>query len=462
MEEYDAEARGFAAIVFFLVGGFSAVVGAHDGFAAADVGARFGGLLLLAAGAVLLAAAIALCVASRGWTLTVGIFAAPAGVLVGASLIVGGLVGPDRDLAPFWTSVGIALVVLVTAVVVARATETSGKRVWIPGAVGICLLVVAFLYFDYGNDSDQRVVIWGAMVIASALAAFALWEVHPPQLPKEPTRWLGGIFGFFTLSALVAGAQFWYTSQFLPASQEVSVTVQTHLHELGRRGRMDIVDLSMAIRNTSKAKAEILGSVYRVDAAMTSPATATDAWVAHRLGRPDVHGATVARYRKERTWDPVQVGRVFADGWSLDPGETYSRSIVIYIPRNRYNTVRSQAEILIGKSSTLAIRESDRQRYPGAWAGGRVRSVVTEWPIVNTSWFRALTGGEREVDVFWIMRNVQRPHLAPFPHMLDLVVRKGADLTPAELLSYNEQTERLYGLSETVSNRELPLDLPAH
>jgi len=450
----EKRARAFAAGVFALVGLFAAVVGAHDAFGAYEVGSRFGGLLLLLAGSAVVATAVALLIWSLDWAPTAGIFASALGAMLGTSFIIAQLLNPDRSWPPF-----------VTAVVISVLTLFAGILLhWKPNRLfafsGPLLL---FFYLGYRRgDYDERLIIWAAIVFASVIVAYSLWRVRPPVLSMSgagQAKLFAGIFGFFSLSALIGGAQFWYTSQYLPSSEGASASITTALHQIGRLGHMDVVELKMTAENTGQIRAQILGSVYRVDGAPMIPVRRTDTRMVRLLGRPDVRGGGVSRFRRGPSWEVVQAGRIFSDGWSLDPEEKFSKSVLIYVPRGDYDALRAQAELMMAKGSSLTLNERDRSRYAGILDESGAKVVVTSWPVRETSWFRDLTRGNREVSLMWVIDSDRQPHSAQFPHLLNTVGRIGEEASPSEYNEYNEQTGRLYGLASTVSTSELALDL---
>ncbi len=447
----EKRARWFALCVFSLIGLFASVVGTHDAFAALEVGSRFGGLMLMVAGSALVAAGVSQGSYRFQWAPTAGVFAGALGAMVGVGFILAQLLSPDRSWPPIMCAVALAGVMLVAAIVLRWTPLTLS-------VISFASLFALYLLFVHG-DYDQRQIIWAGFVIASALAAYSLWRAHPPELSLSAPRLFAGIVGFFSLSALVGGAQFWYTSQYLPSSEGVSLTVKSSLRQLGHSGNMDIAELGLTVTNTSAAQADVLGSVYRISGSVTRPTARPDAQMAEWLGRPDVRGATISRYRRGPTWDLTQCGRIFADGWWLEPNETYSRNILIYVPRGRYDILRSQVQLLFAKRGALALRERDRHRFPTTFDYGHAKAVVTRWPIQETSWFRDLTRGERELSLIWLTGNDLQPDPARFPHIAEGVGRVGEEAGNAEFASYNDQAAKLYGLASTLSTRELPLDI---
>jgi hypothetical protein len=448
----EKRARVFAAVVFVLVGFFAVAVGAHDAFAAVEVGSRFGGLLLLLAGLALLAATVALAIPELKWAPTAAIFVAPAGVLVGLSFIVAQLIAVDRDRLPVWAAILIAA--LVVAVAVHRALKGSGKE-WTPPAVALVLLVFAYLYFLRG-EHDEWVIVWAAIAIASGLVAYQLWMAQPPDLSGLSLRVVFGVFGVFSLGALVSGAQLWYTSQYVPAHQPPSLTIESRLHQLRDANGLEVARLTFTVSNTSQAQARVLGSVYRVSGSnMESPTHATDAKVAHQLRRPEINGLPVLRYRRDTDRDLVQTGRIFPEGFWLDPDEKFSTSALVYIPYGRYDVLRSQAELLIAKGGSLTIDlDRDVRRFAhlrGEW-GAEAR-----WPIDETSWFRDLTRADRTIGVRWVAGANGYPLLDGYPYLETIVWRDGEDAPLSERIDYSEQAERLYGMASTESTTEIPL-----
>lgn len=442
-------------MVFALIGLFAVAVGSHDAFAAVEVGSRFGGLLLLLAGVALVSTAVALMIPALEWAPTAAIFVAPVGFMIGLSFIVAQLVSVDRDRTPVWAAILIGAG--VATVVVHRIRKGSGEE-WTPSGLALALLVFAYLHFRRG-EHDERVIIWAAIAIASALAAYQLWVARPPDLSGLSLRTVLGVFGVFSLGAVVSGAQLWYTSQYVPAHQAPSLTAESKLRQLPDASGLEAARLTLTVSNTSQTQARILGSVYRVSATRLLPALReTDAEVARQARRPEVLGLPVLRYRREANWDLVQTGRVLPEGYWLDPGEKFSTSALVYVPHGRYDVLRSQAVLLIAKGGALTVDVSRVHVRPFRRLFGQLAwGVEARWAIDDTSWFRDLTRANRSLGVFWIAGYRGRPGLDGVPSVESLVRRNGEDRSVSELVRYSEQAERPYGMASTESTTEIPL-----
>jgi hypothetical protein len=452
----EKRARAFAIAVFVPVGIFAAAVGSHDAFAAVEVGSRFGGLLLLLTGAALLAAAVSLAVPALRWAPTAGIFVAPAGVLVGLGFMAAQLISVDRDQLSVWASILIALAVVTVAV---HRVRSGGPDDWTPSLLAFALLAAAFLRFSYG-EHDERVIVWAAIAIAPALVAYQLWLARPPDLSALSLRTVFGVFGLFSLGAVVSGAQLWYASQYVPAHQAPSLTVETKLRQLPGAAGLEAARLTLTVSNTSQTQARILSSVYRVGGSPLTPALyQSDADVSGQSRRPQVLGRPVLRYRRDVEWDLVQVGRVFPRGFWLDPDEKFSTSALVYIPRGRYDLLRSQVEVLIAKGGSLTVDDIEHPevRQFAHVFGKPLWGVESRWGIAETSWFRELTRGDRSVGILWIAGRKGWPSQDIFPLVGSLVRRNGDDGSRREREDYSEQAEGLYGMAGTETVTEIPL-----
>jgi MFS family permease len=447
----QAESRkafGFAALVFLCVGAFAGVIGAHDAFASLEVASRFGGLLLLLVGLSLIAVAVFLF-AGFPWAPTAGVLISPLGVIVGLSFVSAQLLNVDRDWSPVFVAIGIAALVLIAGV----------HFHWGPlelGLLSAATLFAAYWLFLFG-DHDERLIFWAAIVFFSTLACFALWRAQPPKVSISAARVLGGMAGFFTLSALIGGAQLWYTSQYLPESLGASLSVQSHLTREGIQGGEEVVKLTLSVQNTGQTQAKILDSLYRITAAPVVATGMSDRLIREELGEPAMDDHAVSRFRHPFRWDVVQAGRIFAERSWLDPEERYVTSTLIYLPRGRYDVMRSKSVVLISKGKALTLDEANERKYELTEPKRTMRRVALVWPIDETSWFRQLTRSDRDLEIDWITSRRGNTEAARFPYLSLEAFRVGSHADPEELSSYDEQLFARYGLGEQPSSTEMVL-----
>jgi hypothetical protein len=452
----EKQARAFAATVYFLVGAFATTVGIHDALVAAEVSSRSGGVLLLFAGLALIAIAVALLMPTkkwsprRRWVPRVGVYVAAIGIAIGLGLIFSQASSPDGG------PQSIVLLAVLAALLVA-----SARAGW--SLVRLLALTAAVLALGYlrlrAGDHDARVIVWVSIVAASGLASLALWRTDPPRIAVSVSKVLLGVIGFVSLSAVIGIAQFWYTTQYLPSTESTSLSVESRLHRLGGDGRTDVVELELTVQNTSQIPAEILGSVYRVTGADVQTIGRSDLDMKRRLGRPLIYGEAISRYGRNSEWDLVQAGRVFSYGWRLDADEKFSRVALIHVPHGRYDTLRSQAEVLIAKRGALNLDyDSVRLRWLNH-AQRHARGIKAIWPIRETSWYRGLTRGDRELRIQWITAADGERRLGRFPYVRGAITRVGEEASPAEFHDFQGKTAELYGLANTISTREIPLNI---
>jgi MFS family permease len=451
-EAKSRRSRRCAALVFLCVGAFAGIVGAHDAFSSLEVASRFGGLLLLFAGLSLIAVAVFLF-AGFSWAPVAGILISPVGMIIGLSFVSAQLLNVDRDWWPVVVAIGIAALVLFAAL---RLHWGSWKLALFSAA----MLVAAYGFFLLG-DHDERLIIWAAIVFASVLACVVLWRMQPPRVSISAPRVLGGMAGFFTLSALIGGAQLWYTSQYLPESLGASLSVQSHLTREGVQGGEEVVKLTLSIQNTGQTQAKILASLYRVTAAPVVATTMSDRTIRNELDEPAMDSHSVSRFRHPFRWDVVQAGRIFAERSWLDPEERYVTSALVYLPRGRYDVVRSKSVVLLSKGKALTLDEAKGEKYDLTEPKQTVREVASVWPIEETSWFRQLTRSDRELKIDWITSRRGNHQAARFPYLSSIVFRVGSNDDAKQLTSYNEQLGAKYGLAEAEADAEMPLDPPS-
>jgi hypothetical protein len=440
--------RCFAAAIFAAIGLFAGAVGTHDAYRGLEVASRIGGMLLLVAGLLLVSTAVALFLPKLKWATTAGICVSPVGAAVGLSLVGAQLASPDGN----WVPVALAGLLVVVLVVLGVKFEM--------GSFELAMVALWALFIAYGilavGDNDERLVFWVAMTIGSGLAAYALWNAAPPDLSAPASRIVELVFGVFTLGAVVAALQFWYTSQYVPASLGASLSVHQQLERIPGTGP-GVVRLTLTVENTGQTQVKILGSVYRVAGSPTQPAERDEGALSSQLRLSRFEDRTVSRFRREASWDLVQVGHVFAGLSWLDPDEEYSTSVLVYVPPGRYDALRSQAQLLISKGGAL----STDLFGPGPKPLGRTdprEGFVTEWPIHETSWFRELTRAERRLQVIWVT-GAKGPVKgeARYPYIESVVYRVGSEEDQTDFTRYTERVLTLYGLAESVSSMEMPL-----
>jgi hypothetical protein len=223
---------------------------------------------------------------ARYLLLPVAVFAAVGGVgaWLGLSDAVSG-VSAEVKLTGLLFAIGGVLMIFAAISLTRRPWFSKHGRiaVMLAGVSGALMGVylLAMQANRPGPEQFERMAIWGVMVVATVLVAFralhALRAVRATQATIRPLlKTLVSTVGVIGL--LLGGVRWWYDNEYAPGAASPALTVSTELtgrepespDESPRTYRAEI-----SVKNTSKARVQVVSSLYQVDLVGNDPVAAS-------------------------------------------------------------------------------------------------------------------------------------------------------------------------------------------
>jgi hypothetical protein len=318
-----------------------------------------------------------------------------------AATIVGGhdaVAGLEIGVRLIGTLVLAAGLVLVVAAVGLLTNRPYGRSLAMVGALlGVALGVMTTLSQVVNDEPDSRLSMWATIIALSALAAVVIYA-QTPQDERGGSIWsrLPILKSVVSVGILFSVGQFWYSSIYLPGSAPPSLTMELRLEPAGRRDGRVALNGTATIKNTSGTKISTLASVMQVwgwdvAAASLDEATFMDAIRASANPRQLILADRYAQAGQPRL---VHQQRLLADGAYFEPGETSTVPIVTWVPENRFRVVQMSVGLAVARGRTLPVEVS-----PEVSSGKD--SVVTLTRVPEAGWLRSLTRDDRFVRAEW-------------------------------------------------------------
>src|SRR6266508_24553 len=320
----------------------SIVLGGHDSLAAASMGQRLIGVLLLSTGLALLAGALVALLARSAGTVDESVPSAAT-----ALLLLGVLPG-------------LLLVALQLS---------SPRSFWALWLVG-----------------------WLLVAAAPAAAGVMRWRLgSPPRGGRLAT-------GLVSAGIVVALGQSALTNAYTPVKRSESLVVSGSIRSLGdqltRSGaktRMRVLEVEISLDNRGDARLILLAGGYSVSG-YVSPWRA----VAEQQGWPDraqrelAASPWTARYQTTEEFTLIEVGRdlVNAGDW-IAPGQQATITFLAYAPPNTYDGYTLDVALATGRADRLDVDVPNRSAI--APFSDDPAGLYSDIPIRETSWVNKVT-----------------------------------------------------------------------
>jgi len=327
--------------------------------------------------------------------------------LVGLGALVVG--GHDAALAGVTLGVtvgGAILVVLGALLLVAGASlvRLGRPRTWPRGDRPPCrqIVLVAFLatvllgvyafFSAIKTNSTQRPYVAAAGLVIAAIAAVGLHYFGRDArvtLPRVGAIMLG------LVGTIVGAWQFWYQNQYAATHAGRAVALSAVLQRLPRQQRDDVVKVTLGYEAVGSRSVVVIGSAYTLTGSRVvrcdRPATTT----AERT----ILGGFLTDPQTSRfvadTWEvrPAAVlaaGKFVGDGKRLAPNVAAGRSLVLHVPRGRYQLLRFRAQLFAVPTSVQLSQRREPEfapPYPGD------NDLYGFWHVADDSWLHDLVYG---------------------------------------------------------------------
>jgi hypothetical protein len=215
------------------------------------------------------------------------------------------------------------------------------------------------------------------------------------------------------LAVLIAGAQLWYTSVYLPENTYVGIGTSATVGTPLRVSRsLELLPVHVTVHNDSSLTAVVLASMYAVTG-VHWPSTgsfladnrAIERAVEVGLGQNTNPEGVSVRYGGKPTRSLLAIGHVLRDGSELFPSQDASRSTVVAIPTDGFQEVEVRIEIDYARQSrlVLATYRGRIQPYRGPMRKPRKNcppDVLTYWHL-RESVLRRFTRGTQYLVTNW-------------------------------------------------------------
>jgi hypothetical protein len=159
---------------------------------------------------------------------------------------------------------------------------------------------------------------------------------------------VGGIIAVLipTVSLTFTIYKYWDETYIQPSNKPPHLNLSTKMEESAKNDALTSIKASIVVRNTSKQRVKVLSAWFNVAgsniAATGEPADAK--YVAQVSSMLAIDSDTlIARHAKVGRSRIVASGRLDID-W-LDPDEEFSKTVLLYVPRDRYDLLQLLLEI---------------------------------------------------------------------------------------------------------------------
>jgi len=364
----------------------------------------------------------------------------------------------DRLLGLIFVTLGVALVVF--------SFISSGTRQGQQRALSGCLLgsiVGSILFYAQvaWSEPNVRILIWFILIVLPLGLAGLLYRAGVPlTLFRNTRRTLGSAAWIGVLLAL---AQVWYTTNYLPNAQAASLSITTGLELLSDPGDPILeVAAKVQVKNNSGSRVQLLGSIYRLSGV---PVPNGPRGPETRTAGPDVITSvpSAARSRQRPDAEVLEAqDRVvpFREGSWLDPGQEVSRQWIGRVPGATYHTARLETIFYIAKGNKLELAREGIQvlgeplsdQHPAQQPPPAIRcnrdfeahALVCDqagnprrtagytyfdrtWPVQEDggllTWVVGRSSAPRELRSWWVLDG---PADGPYPLLMTYIESKGA------------------------------------
>ena len=185
------------------------------------------------------------------------------------------------------------------------------------------------------------------------------------------------------LGVAVTAVAFIYRDVYLPATAPINLTTEVKIQEAGVAAAgvdgspLEAIEIRISARNPSSRKVYLLKNLWQAIGVRIKPIPDEESWVDRandRIGAGYLLAGS--RHHESETATLVAAGNAFADSL-LNPNETVSASVVIYVPKGTYDVLQVDTFL-----PTVATEDPKR---PGE-GSVNIRYVPTE----DRSGFRAV------------------------------------------------------------------------
>jgi hypothetical protein len=361
-----------------------------------------------------------------------------------AAIVVGGhdVVAASEITVRLWGTLvlGAGAVVLAGAFGLRAATPYGRALALVAALLGVALGAMTLLVQVSGDQADLRLLVWGAIIGASAATALVVHRLTPPGEQGGILARLPVLKSVVSVGVVISFGQFWYTAIYIPTTAPANLTLEPKLTPSVEDDRI-VLQGTVSMRNTSGTRVNVLASY--LDVSVSNDTLQQANFAPYRSEIVDGHQGnqpTAELFRQHGSFVSVLHESPVADGTYFEPDETITVSYLTWVPKDLYSRATVDVQLTIARARALALEAAE----PKVSTHGRTTTSVTEIP--ESGWLRSLTRGDRFVRVDYDDRDLwvyPRVRLTP-----------AADRAPAD---FDDRMGRFYGLSTVESSTDITL-----
>jgi hypothetical protein len=327
-------------------------------------------------------------------------------VILAAAIIAIGIHDASLSGVGFGVTAGGVLLIALGAVLCAAAYQlvrfalgsTSYDRgrsvsaIFVPLAFFLTMLIGVYVFFAgirAANEQQSAVIVVSLSLIVVALLGLRSFPIDLKGRPRVGAAVAVALFG-----TLIGTWEFWYQNQYVPSRAWHAVAINVALRRQTPSRRYEVVKASLGYQDIGSKSVSVLGSVYTLTGSRVVSCNqhATPRGVGKffmgLLGDPQ-RTRYMADVWEELPPTVLATGKLIGDGKRLDPGVSSSRDLIFQVPRHEYQLLRFRAQVFAIPAS---VPISQRVRPTFLQFDGD-NEVYGLWHIDDNSWFHDLVNG---------------------------------------------------------------------
>ncbi|HEV2815437.1 MAG TPA: hypothetical protein VGW10_19425 [Solirubrobacteraceae bacterium] len=376
-------------------------------------------------------------------------------VLLGAAAItVGGhdtAVGREIGVRLAGTATLAAGIVLMAGALGLYRNEAQGEALaTVAALLGAALGFLMFVAQAVNDDPDSRLVLWGGILVLSvATWWFIRWQMTEAESEKGIFTRLPVLKSTVALGLVVSLVQFWYSSIYLPTRAPVSVTMEPKFEAPKRMpdGRT-VLRGTVTVKNTSSTRVIVVGSSLVISISDVPAKKPTEKGLERAEHAADAGRIEAMRFFKIGEPATVARGRFVNDDFFFEPGDTFTRPFVAWVPESDRDLARVDVSVAIARPSVGEVRDAadvDTERTEEG------HTVITR-PVPEDGWLKNLTRGDRFVTATYFQVSWDQDRFEPFDVAFD---RTRSPEPPGD---FSDRMRRFYGVGFVDASAVVPLD----
>jgi hypothetical protein len=228
----------------------------------------------------------------------------------------------------------------------------------------VFLLGGVYLFFAAAAVGTQRLIV---ALVAAALIAVSLLGLWFFRDELRPSLARLGTIALGLIGATLAAWQFWYQHEYAPSRAGRAVALTAELSRVSDSQRTAVVTATVGFEAVAGKSLVVVGSAYTLTGARVVRCARSDRASAAEVANlfktflvDPQRSRFMADVREQQPSTVLAAGKFVGDGLRLEPSVPYTRSLVFYVPRRRYQLLRFRAQVF----AVAASVKLSRQRVP--------------------------------------------------------------------------------------------------